>query len=154
MLFHWALCHAQTYPHLICTCAPTEEDRLVYHPYSDVHNADCPWYVEHEMAAFGEETAVLREDQAEFDMWAATATAEMIERAKTVPTLDHAVFEQNEDSTFDVYIARYAEPVGSIDANGYLTYGDPALVIAWVDFSTGTVYAMKNLPQDAPAYEN
>lgn len=154
VLFHWALCHAQTYPHLICTCAPTEEDRLVYHPYNDVHNADCPWYVEHEMAASGEETAVLREDQAEFDMWAATATAEMIERAKTVPTLDHAVFEQNEDSTFDVYIARYAEPVGSIDANGYLTYGDPALVIAWVDFSTGTVYAMNNLPQGAPAYEN
>jgi len=35
-----------------------------------------------------------------------------------------------------------------------MTYGDPALVIAWVDFTTGTVYAMNNLPAHAPERVN
>ncbi len=154
VMLHWFLCHQGTYPNLICTCAPTAEDRLVLHPYDELHEAECPWYAAPVKAASGENESVQRADQEEFDKWAATATADMIKRARTVPTLDHAVFEQKEDGTRDVYIARYAEPVGLVDAQGYLTYGDPSLVIAWVDFSTGTVYAMNNLPSHAPACAN
>lgn len=150
VMLHWFMCHADRYPNLLCTCMPTDEDRLLYHPYNDVHDSECPWYVETVKQSADETQTAKRADQEEFDKWAATATDEMIARAKTVPTLDHAVFEQNGDSTYDLYIARYAEPVGSVDADGYLTYGSPALVIAWVDFATGTVYAMNNLPAHAP----
>ena len=154
VMFHWYLCHRETYPGLLCTCTPTDEDRLVCHPTEDAHDTDCPWYIAPTVNDEGEEVTVPRADQAEFDLWSATATPEMIARAKTVPTLDHAVVEYNGDSTFTVYIARYEAPVGTIDAYGYLTYGSPALVIAWVDFSTGEVYAMNNLPENAPERAN
>lgn len=154
IMFHWYFCHAETYPNLICTCTPTDEDRLVYHPYNENHEVECPWYIAPMVTDDGETVIAPRADQAEFDLWAATATSEMIQRAKTVPTLDHAVIEYNADNTCDVYIARYPDPVGSIDVDGYLTYGSPALVIAWVDFSTGTVYAMNDLPSDAPVRAN
>ncbi len=155
IMFHWYFCHQEEYPHLMCTCTPTDEDRLVLHPYDEIHEAECPWYIAPIKTEDGEEKIVARADQAEFDLWAATATPEMITRARTVPTLDHAVIEYDEVSEiFDVYIARYAEPVGFIDGSGYLTYGDPALVIAWVDFTTGAVYAMNNLPAHAPARAN
>ena len=150
VMLHWYFCHQQTYPNLICTCTPTEGDRLVLHPYDDVHEAECPWYVAPAQTDAETQNTVIRADQAEFDLWAATATEEMIARAKTVPTLDHAVFEANGDNTYDLYIARYADPVGTVDAQGYLTYGSPAKVIGWVDFSTGTLYAMNNLPDSAP----
>ena len=79
----------------------------------------------------------------------------MIARARTVPTLDHAVIEYDEVSEIlNLYIARYPEPVGFIDGSGYLTYGDPALVIAWVDFATGEVFALNNLPEHAPERTN
>nr|MBR4279682.1 SH3 domain-containing protein [Clostridia bacterium] len=154
IMFHWYFCHADVYPNLLCTCAPTDEDRLLRHPYDEIHEAECPWYIAPVENDEGETVIVPRADQAEFDLWAATATEEMIARAMTVPTLDHTVIEYNDDNTCAVYIARYPEPVGSIDANGYLTYGSPALVIAWVDFSTGTVYALNNLPSDAPVRAN
>ena len=154
VMFHWYFCHQEAYPHLICTCTPTDEDRLVLHPYDEIHENECPWYIAPSVTSEGEETIVPREDQEEFDLWAVTATPEMLRRAQTVPTLDHVVIEQKDDLTYDVYIARYAEPVGAIDAEGYLTYGSPALVIAWVDLSTGTVYALNNLPEGAPALAN
>ena len=155
VMLHWYLCHREEYPHLVCTCTPTDEDRLVLHPCDEVHEAECPWYIAPVKNEAGEEVIVARADQAEFDLWAATATAEMIARAKTVPTLDHAVIEYDEVSEIlNLYIARYAEPVGFIDGSGYMTYGEPALVIAWVDFTTGTVYAMNNLPAHAPERAN
>ena len=154
VMLHWYMCHQETYPRLLCTCTPAEEGRLLCHPYDDIHESDCPWYVAPKKASSGEATVQKRADQEEFDKWAATATAEMIARAQTVETLNHVVLEEKEDGTCDVYIARYAEPVGTVDADGYLTYGTPALVIAWVDFSTGNVYAMNNLPADAPARSN
>lgn len=155
VMLHWYFCHQETYPHLVCTCTPTDEDRLVLHPYDEVHDAECPWYIEPVKNEAGEEMIVARADQAEFDLWAATATPEMIARAKSVPTLDHAVIEYDEVSEIlNLYIARYAEPVGFIDGSGYMTYGDPALVIAWVDFTTGTVYALNNLPAHAPERAN
>lgn len=152
VMLHWYFCHQEEYPHLMCTCTPTDEDRLVLHPYDELHEAECPWYIAPSKTEDGEEKIVARADQEEFELWAATATPEMISRARTVPTLDHAVIEYDEVSEiFDVYIARYAEPVGFIDGSGYLTYGSPALVIAWVDFTTGNVYALNNLPEHAPA---
>lgn len=150
VMLHWYMCHQQTYPRLICTCTPAD-DRLVCHPTEDVHESGCPWYVAPVKTASDQ---TRRADQEEYDKWAATATDEMIARAQTVETLDHVVFEQKADNTYDVYIVRYAEPVGSVDANGYLTYGAPSLVIAWVDLSTGTLYAMNDLPSHAPVYVN
>lgn len=147
---HWIACHQETYPNLLCTCASTQAGGLVLHPHNDVHEANCPWYATPVQTESGVKTSQ-RADQAEFDLWAVTATAEMIARAKTVPTLDHAVMEKRSDNTYDLYIARYADPVGTVDAQGYLSYGAPARVIAWVDFATGTLYAMDNLPDHAPA---
>lgn len=151
VMLHWYLCHQETYPNLICTCTPTDEDRLVLHPANETHESDCPWYVAPVTNAAGTQTTQ-RADQAEYELWAATATQEMIERAAKAETLDHVVLEEAADGSYDLYIARYADPVGTVDANGYLTYGSPAKVIAWVDLSTGVVYAMNNLPDHAPAY--
>lgn len=152
VMFHWFFCHAETYPNLLCTCTPTDEDRLVLHPYDETHEAECPWYAAPVTTSVGTEKVQKRADQEEFDKWAVTATAEMIARAKTVETLDHVVIEEKDDGTCDVYIARYADPVGTVDANGYLTYGNPARVIAWVDLTTSVVYPMSSLPAHAPAY--
>ena len=90
---------------------------------------------------------------ADFAVWYPTATETMIARALTVETLDHIVLEKNADGvTYTVYVARYADAVGAVDAQGYMTYGNPALVIAWVDFSTGAIHGVNALPTAAPAY--
>ena len=90
-----------------------------------------------------------------FAEWAQTATPEMIARALTVKSLDHVALEANGDGTYAMYVVRYAEPVGSVDAQGYITYaprGNEARVIAWIDFSNNVVYFLNNLPAHAPAY--
>ena len=90
---------------------------------------------------------------ADFAVWYPTATETMIARALTVETLDHIILEKNADGvTYTVYVARHAAPVGAVDAQGYMTYGAPALVIAWVDLATGVIYGMNEIPAAAPAY--
>lgn len=57
----------------------------------------------------------------------------------------------NGDGTYTVCIAQ--EPVGAVDARGYLSYGPsgcPQRVIAWVDFAAGEVYPLDRLPANGP----
>ena len=110
------------------------------------HQATCPWSIAGMAAARASKDA-------DFAAWYPTATEAMIARALTVETLDHIVLEKNADGiTYTVYVARYADAVGAVDAQGYMTYGNPALVIAWVDFTTGAIHGVNALPAAAPAY--
>ncbi len=169
--FHWLYCHSgidlglgeplaesTVYPHLLCSCdfvddnfVQSKEGFQWAHPYDEQHHADCAWYITPGQEAIN---TTERVDQEEFDKWCETATEKMILRAMTVPTLDHAVLEQNEDGTYAVYIARYEAAVGRVDNQGYLHYGEPSLVIAWINFTTGKLYPMSALPENAPALDD
>ena len=86
----------------------------------------------------------------EFAAWAKmeTTTDAMIARALTVPTLDHVVFEKNTDGvTYSAYVVRYADPVGTVDANGFLTYASSGRIIGWVDFTNNKFYPIYDLPE-------
>ncbi len=179
VFIHWMSCHsgidlgldelggmfapqpaedAVIYPHLLCTCSYNAEESFFgeggfmwVHPEAE-HLESCPWYITPGQEAI---KTTNRIDQEEFDKWCETATEEMIMRAMTVPTLDHVVLVKNSDSTHTVYIARYEEAVGRVDNQGYLHYGDPELVIAWIDWTEegkGTVYPVNALPDHAAAY--
>ena len=133
-------------PELLCGCKLLDMADANMAPGLN-HQTTCAWYMTEAEQALAERTS----NDPEFAEWAETASEEMIQRALSVKTLDHAVFEANENGVgYTLYIARYEEPVGSVDANGYLTYGSPALVIAWVDFTTGMVYFVNDLPENAP----
>ncbi len=41
VLRHWQLCHRETWPNLLCTCAL--EASALRHPTRDAHDAACPW---------------------------------------------------------------------------------------------------------------
>lgn len=43
VLRHWQLCHRETYPKLLCTCAT---ETLLRHPTREAHREDCPWHRE------------------------------------------------------------------------------------------------------------
>lgn len=93
----------------------------------------------------------------EFAQWAESATPEMIARALTVKSLDHVALEANGDGTYTLYVVRYAEPVGSVDARGFLAVKLPGtndeLVIGWIDFKENIVYFNnEKKPDYAPAY--
>jgi hypothetical protein len=110
------------------------------------HQASCPWSNAGMIAARAAKDA-------DFAAWYPTATEAMINRALTVDTLDHIVLEKNDDGiTYTVYVARHGAPVGAVDAQSYMTYGAPALVIAWVDLTTGIIHGVNALPAAAPAY--
>ena len=132
---------------VLCTCQ--KSNLSANHKLCDApgaaHAAACPWSINCM-------TAARADRDADFAAWVKTATEKMIARALTVDTLDHIVLEKNDDGvTYTLYVARYGAPVGAVDAQGYMTYGDPALVIAWVDLSTGTIYGMNEVPATAPA---
>ncbi len=151
ILLHWHACHQSDYPDLLCTCGPSEEGYLVKHPYLVEHEDTCSWYIAPTTDENGKETIVTRPDQPEFDKWVLTASPQMRARAALVPSLDHVVLEKNAQnpSTYDVYIVRYADPVGTVNPDGFLTY--KGLTIAWINFSSGQVFSINALPADAPA---
>ncbi|MBE5809956.1 MAG: hypothetical protein E7318_03370 [Clostridiales bacterium] len=133
---------------ILCTCLKgnLSANHKMFDAPGAAHEAACPWSINCM-------TAERADRDADFAAWVKTATEEMIIRALTVDTLDHIVLEKNEDGvTYTVYVARYAAPVGAVDAQGYMTYGNPALVIAWVDLTTGTIHGVKEVPATAPAY--
>lgn len=138
---HIEACEAHGLHELLCNC----EQTIGVAPGS-VHDENCPWHMD------GVDSAALTEritTEEGFAEWAETATPEMIARALTVKSLDHVALEANTDGTYNMYVVRYAEPVGTVDAKGYLTY--KGIVIGWIDFTTNTVYPLSELPDNAPA---
>lgn len=136
---------------LLCTCGATvnENDWHLVAPGEAHKHEDgkvCPWYIK------GVDSAALTEritTEEGFAEWAETATPEMIARALTVKSLDHVALEANTDGTYNMYVVRYAEPVGTVDAQGFLTYKE--VLIAWVDMPNQMLYPLYDLPADAPA---
>ena len=135
---------------LLCTCgvntAPVAPGAT--------HSESCPWYMtEEDLAELEQEIAIADriESEPEFAEWMETASEEMIARALTVKSLDHVAIEANDDGTYNVYVVRYEEPVGTVSADGFLTYAESDRIIAWIDFDTNMIYPIYDLPDHAPA---
>lgn len=150
VLKYWSAYKGENDDWLLCSCCIDEagsvSSQIVLPPHSK-HGKDCPW---HKTAEEERQEQVTEREQVEpgFAAWAETASEAMIDRALKVKSLDHVAFEANDDGTgYNVYVVRYEEPVGTVDNAGFLYYGTPARVIAWVNFETQKVYPIYALPE-------